>query len=620
MIKKIILCSLLVLAFSDSSHVFAQQQQLSYYQGNHLHVVEPETRNKTVVTLGDENVLDTSNVIKTDRIVYQAEDISSKLILPDGHLFYQGLQSPYDKAIWIYVERDMIGKAYRFWKYNVNSNTQELVFKNATGPSPNYQYIPIGWSNDKDNVYLEAIDHFDTENLHEGIYQYNLETKKTQKLNIKDHYITTPILSVDRKLFAYSGSFSSGKNRDLIHGNAERLFVYNIDEHKEKMIVEEKGSSFIFSGWVSLNTTAKKLLIDKSSRQEKLEGNSVNMKAAVSLRLPWESGISYCVSRHGLPTPEAPIGSTSRCNIYTFNQHTYVAVDFDTPNNVRDDVLASASGTVTFVDKVGTANAAGKYVIVTHSDSSRTFYFHLDSIYVNLGDCVGQGTPLGDGGNTGGSSGDHIHFEHRIGGNERIQPVFSDCGGCSPRQDYRYVSQNQKNDNCGPACENDINITGAIASGTYTSTSTITSNGTINSGGNVVLDTRNEIYLNTGFNVSSANNTSFAALLGAGCSTSLKEIITDNLTGEESALEIYPNPASGIVNITYSSSTITDIINVKVFDVMGKLVSEPVKNQSYLVGKDIITVDVNKYANGIYFCTFTNSKGVKLTKKILVKR
>lgn len=77
-------------------------------------------------------------------------------------------------------------------------------------------------------------------------------------------------------------------------------------------------------------------------------------------------------------------------------------------------VYASDTGTVTYA-----AYAAGIYydygnlIVINHGNSFETFYAHLSGINVYPGQIVYQGDYIGATGNTGRSSGPHLHFEIR---------------------------------------------------------------------------------------------------------------------------------------------------------------------------------------------------------------
>ncbi|MGE0230020.1 MAG: peptidoglycan DD-metalloendopeptidase family protein [Dehalococcoidia bacterium] len=78
-------------------------------------------------------------------------------------------------------------------------------------------------------------------------------------------------------------------------------------------------------------------------------------------------------------------------------------------------VVASASGKVVFVGG-DPCCSYGYYVDIQHADGYLTRYAHLSRFMVTLGQTVGQGETIGISGNTGYSTGAHLHFEIRRNG------------------------------------------------------------------------------------------------------------------------------------------------------------------------------------------------------------
>ncbi len=89
-------------------------------------------------------------------------------------------------------------------------------------------------------------------------------------------------------------------------------------------------------------------------------------------------------------------------------------------------VVASDTGTVTFAG--WNIYGYGNLIVINHGNGYETFYGHLSSIGVVPGQIVYQGNFIGSTGNTGNSSGPHIHFEVRING-AQDNPCFY-VGGC----------------------------------------------------------------------------------------------------------------------------------------------------------------------------------------------
>lgn len=78
-------------------------------------------------------------------------------------------------------------------------------------------------------------------------------------------------------------------------------------------------------------------------------------------------------------------------------------------------VVASDTGTVTFAG--WNVYGYGNLIVINHGNGYETFYAHLSSFNVTPGQIVFQGNVIGGTGNSGNSSGPHIHFEIRLNNN-----------------------------------------------------------------------------------------------------------------------------------------------------------------------------------------------------------
>lgn len=86
-------------------------------------------------------------------------------------------------------------------------------------------------------------------------------------------------------------------------------------------------------------------------------------------------------------------------------------IDWATP--VGTAVMASCTGTVA---KAGWGSGYGYVVYINHADGRQTRYGHLSKVLVKQGQTVTQGQKIALSGNTGVSTGPHVHFEILIGG------------------------------------------------------------------------------------------------------------------------------------------------------------------------------------------------------------
>lgn len=88
----------------------------------------------------------------------------------------------------------------------------------------------------------------------------------------------------------------------------------------------------------------------------------------------------------------------------------------DIANNGLPGVVAADSGVVT-VAGWPSPWAYGNRVVINHGNGFETWYGHLSAIYVTPGQRVERGQIIGKMGSTGRSTGPHLHFEIRSGGN-----------------------------------------------------------------------------------------------------------------------------------------------------------------------------------------------------------
>lgn len=89
----------------------------------------------------------------------------------------------------------------------------------------------------------------------------------------------------------------------------------------------------------------------------------------------------------------------------------HAGIDIAAPNGTP--LRAADSGTVAFAGWMG---GYGNYTCIQHGASLSTCYGHQSRIDVSAGQSVKQGQVVGAVGNTGHSTGDHLHFEVRVGG------------------------------------------------------------------------------------------------------------------------------------------------------------------------------------------------------------
>ena len=105
----------------------------------------------------------------------------------------------------------------------------------------------------------------------------------------------------------------------------------------------------------------------------------------------------------------------------THKPGNHSGVDIPAPSGTR--ISAAMSGVVIHAAKgTGSSWSYGNYVIVAHSNGTSTLYAHMSRIGCSKGQTVKQGDVIGYVGTTGRSTGNHLHFEVRVG-STRKDPV-----------------------------------------------------------------------------------------------------------------------------------------------------------------------------------------------------
>lgn len=112
----------------------------------------------------------------------------------------------------------------------------------------------------------------------------------------------------------------------------------------------------------------------------------------------------------GHPAPNQPLNSTygNRIDPFFNTMALHAGVDFRA--STGDPVYATGLGKVVFT---GNSGGYGKLVEIDHGKGYTTRYAHLSHISVSEGYIIKLGEPIGLAGNTGRSTGPHVHYEIR---------------------------------------------------------------------------------------------------------------------------------------------------------------------------------------------------------------
>lgn len=104
-------------------------------------------------------------------------------------------------------------------------------------------------------------------------------------------------------------------------------------------------------------------------------------------------------------------------------------LDFTAPQGTP--VYATADGVIRVAGNLG--NGYGNHIVIDHGYSYNTLYGHLYRLKVKRGQAVKRGEVIGYVGNTGKSTGPHLHYEV-IKGRKHLDPIYFFYNDLTPEQ------------------------------------------------------------------------------------------------------------------------------------------------------------------------------------------
>ncbi|NCU31847.1 MAG: M23 family metallopeptidase [Candidatus Moranbacteria bacterium] len=164
---------------------------------------------------------------------------------------------------------------------------------------------------------------------------------------------------------------------------------------------------------VILTNSGINIISDKIATSN-IETNNIEIKNPVTGEVVKTISPSISWPTTGVITLE--FGKRSPYQLY----HT----GLDIANIVGTDIIPLYEGTVTYAGEISWG--FGKHIIIDHGDNVSTIYAHLSRIFVYKGQKVKIGDVIGKMGNTGWSTGPHLHFQINIYGIPINPRVFLD--------------------------------------------------------------------------------------------------------------------------------------------------------------------------------------------------
>jgi murein DD-endopeptidase MepM/ murein hydrolase activator NlpD len=170
------------------------------------------------------------------------------------------------------------------------------------------------------------------------------------------------------------------------------------------------------------------LLAARAERRQTLKGieGDRNEHEEIAADLRAEIAQEIAEATGGVALPAGPMPSPSAAGLIWPVEGTVTSgfgyrwgrmhegIDISVPEGTP--IRAAADGTVILEQSEYESGGYGNYTCVDHGGGLSTCYAHQSSFAVSVGTSVNQGDVIGYSGNTGHSTGPHLHFEVRING------------------------------------------------------------------------------------------------------------------------------------------------------------------------------------------------------------
>ncbi len=179
------------------------------------------------------------------------------------------------------------------------------------------------------------------------------------------------------------------------------------------------------------------ILLFTDNTEENLDTPIVNAEFIQSNKYYWPIGSNTITTVNGV-TFAADKPASIKINSYFGYRNHPISGEYKMHKGVdiageegKTNVIAAQSGKVDkivnkcYTGKLGCGDGYGNYIRIAHPDGKYTLYAHLykNSMTVSVGEEVAQGQVIAKVGNTGNSTGAHLHFEVRTSSTQRVNPL-----------------------------------------------------------------------------------------------------------------------------------------------------------------------------------------------------
>lgn len=274
-----------------------------------------------------------------------------------------------------------------------------------------------------------------------GIFSYFYDNASYRSMKRENQELSKQYVELNKRMDKIASALESIEERD---DNIYRVILQKEPVSKSmreagfggtdryKKLRGFNNSDLIIKTAKRLDKLSKKLVVQSKSYEEVIElakKRSERIKHIPAIR-PVDMSDSYVTSYYGY-----------RFHPIYKRREMHDGVDFAAPIGTK--IFAPANGRV---EKVAYSGGYGRMVIIDHGYGYKTRYAHLNKILVRKGQKIERGEKIGLIGNSGLSTGPHLHYEV-IKDNVKVNPInyyFNDVSPKEYQSIIRMVSKDNK--------------------------------------------------------------------------------------------------------------------------------------------------------------------------------
>lgn len=201
---------------------------------------------------------------------------------------------------------------------------------------------------------------------------------------------------------------------------AQILSITNAGKTSQVIVREDDGEDYYLPS-DAVNAAIKNLSQQTQQKEDRLASLAQKLSTQPTTIINMPAMGSY--AGNGMLTVRPIVSSARMSSGFGYRIHPvtgksqfHKGMDFAAP--IGTPIYAPGNGVVTFS---GWGTGYGRYVEVDHGNGTVTRYAHTSANYVNVGDTVYANQQIAAVGNTGRSTGAHLHYEVRQNG-QAINP------------------------------------------------------------------------------------------------------------------------------------------------------------------------------------------------------